>query len=149
MIAAACAAGAASVTDDESVIEKMRLFGEKIGISFQIRDDLFDYGTDDVGKPLGIDIKEKKMTLPLIYALSKADNRTRSKIIRLVKRNNGDKNKINQVIEFVISSGGLDYAKKEMLRFRQDAFDILSEFKDSESKEALVELVNYIVERKK
>ena len=89
------------------------------------------------------------MTLPLIYALSKADNRTRSKIIRLVKRNNGDKNKINQVIEFVISSGGLDYAKTEMLRFRQDAFDILSEFKDSESKEALVELVNYIVERKK
>jgi octaprenyl-diphosphate synthase len=149
LIAAACAAGAASVTKDEDTIEKMRLFGEKIGISFQIRDDLFDYGTDDVGKPLGIDIKEKKMTLPLIYALSKADKKTQSRIVRLVKRNNGDKKKINQVIDFVISSGGLEYAKSAMLRFKEEAFEILDEFPNSESKEALVELVNYIVERKK
>lgn len=149
LIAAACAAGAASATDDEETIEKMRLFGEKIGISFQIRDDLFDYGTDDVGKPLGIDIKEKKMTLPLIYALSQADKRTQSKIVRLVKRNNGDKKKINQVIDFVIKSGGLEYAKSAMLKFRAEAFEILDEFEDSESKEALIELVNYIVERKK
>lgn len=149
LIAAACAAGAASVTEDEETIEKMRLFGEKIGISFQIRDDLFDYGTDDVGKPLGIDIKEKKMTLPLIYALSQADKRTQSKIIRLVKRNNGEKKKINEVIDFVIKSGGLEYAKSAMLKFRAEAFEILDEFQNSESKEALIELVNYIVERKK
>ena len=149
LIAAACAAGAASVTDDEELIEKMRLFGEKIGISFQIRDDLFDYGTDDVGKPLGIDIKEKKMTLPLIYALRQADKKEQSRIIGLIRRNNGNKKKINEVIEFVRSSGGLDYAQKAMLDFRQEAFDILEDFPDTDYKESMKELVYYITDRKK
>lgn len=149
LIAAACAAGAASVTDDEELIEKMRLFGEKIGISFQIRDDLFDYGTDDVGKPLGIDIKEKKMTLPLIYALRQADKKEQSRIIGLIRRNNGNKKKINEVIEFVRSSGGLDYAQKAMLDFRQEAFDILEDFPNTDYKESMKELVYYITDRKK
>ncbi len=149
LIAAACAAGAASTTKDENTIEKMRLFGEKIGIAFQIRDDLFDYGTADVGKPLGIDIKEKKMTLPLIYALQNASRSDRRRLINIVKRHNTDKKKVQEVIDYVITSGGIEYTKQAMYRYREEAFEILHEFPASESRTAIEDLVRYVTEREK
>ena len=149
LIAASCAAGAASSTQDEEQIEKMRQFGEKIGIAFQIRDDLFDFGTDDVGKPLGIDIKEKKMTLPLIYALNHASRAQKRKIINIVKRHNENKEKVNEVIEFVRGSGGLEYAQQVMLDYRKEAFDILHTFPNCPSRESLEQLVIFVTDRKK
>lgn len=149
LIAASCAAGVASTSSDESIIEKMKMFGEKIGIAFQIRDDLFDFGTDDVGKPLGIDIKEKKMTLPLIYALNQASRSERKKIINIVKRHNDKPEKVNEVIEFVRASGGLEYAEKAMLAYREDAFEILHTFPPSPTRESLEDLVTFVTERKK
>ncbi len=149
LIASACAAGAASATKDEETIEKMRLFGEKAGIAFQIRDDLFDFGTDDVGKPLGIDIKEKKMTLPLIYALENASTADRRRIINNVKNHNEDPQKVAEVIDFVRNSGGLAYAQKAMYEYRDAAFAILHSFPESEVRTCLEELVNYVTERKK
>lgn len=149
LIAAACSAGAASVTDDKETIEAMRLFGEKIGIAFQIRDDLFDLGTDDVGKPRGIDIKEKKMTLPLIHALNKASRSDRRRIINLVKRKSDQPEKVREVIDFVNSSEGIAYAKEAMYRYREEAFEILHRMPDSEARQALEELVVFVTDRKK
>src|SRR5476651_2633187 len=114
LIASCCACGAASAGADKETIEKMRLFGEKIGIAFQIKDDMFDFGTDDVGKPLGIDIKEKKVTLPLIYSLNNCDTATKKRMINLVKNHNDEAEKIKQIISFVKSSGGLEYAETQM-----------------------------------
>ena len=149
LIAAACKAGTASVTDDKDVQEKMRLFGETIGIAFQIKDDLFDYGDNIIGKPRGIDIKEKKMTLPLIYALSQAQNGEKRKIIRAIKNNSTKKEVIRYVISFVKEKGGLDYAEQKMYNYRDKALDLLNAFPESESKESLRDLVNYVIERKK
>jgi octaprenyl-diphosphate synthase len=149
LIASACAAGSASATKDDEIIEKMRLFGEKAGIAFQIRDDLFDFGTDDVGKPLGIDIKEKKMTLPLIYALDKATTLDRRRIINNVKNHNEDPQKVAEVIDFVRQSGGLAYAQKAMYEYRDAAFQILHTFPESEVRSCLEELIIYVTERKK
>jgi octaprenyl-diphosphate synthase len=149
LISSACAAGAASTTRDEVVIDRVRLFGEKIGIAFQIRDDLFDFGSDDIGKPLGIDIKEKKMTLPLIYALNRSEKPTRRRIINLIKRHNEDPEKVKEVIDFVRNSGGLEYAKTAMLRFRDEAFALLHEFPPSEVRQSLEDLVIFVTERKK
>lgn len=149
LIASTCAAGAASVTEDAETVEKMRLFGEKIGIAFQIKDDLFDYGTDDVGKPLGIDIKEKKMTLPLIYALNHADASSRRRIINNVKRHNENPEKVREIIDFVRASGGLEYAEKIMYQYRDAAFDILYTFPKNDIRDALENLVNFVTERKK
>jgi octaprenyl-diphosphate synthase len=149
LIAAACAVGASSTTDDEATIEKMRVFGEKIGIAFQIKDDLFDFGTDDVGKPLGIDIKEKKMTLPLIYALNQASKEDKNRIINNIKRHNEVPEKVAEVIDFVRKSGGLDYAQDVMLNYRQQAFEILRGFPPSEIRDSLEQLVYFVTERKK
>ena len=149
LIASACAVGAASTTNDDTLIEKMRLFGEKIGIAFQIRDDLFDFGTDDVGKPLGIDIKEKKMTLPLIYALNQTDKTQRTSIIKMIKNDNEKPEKVKQVIDFVRQSGGLVYAETAMKRYRQEAFDILIQFPDGTIRKSLEQLVMFVTERKK
>jgi len=149
LIAAACAVGAAAATEDESIIQRMHLFGETIGIAFQIKDDLFDYGTDDVGKPLGIDIKEKKMTLPLIYALDNASKKDRKHIINLVKNHNEDKVKVAEVIAFVKASGGMEYAEKAMYEYRTKAFEILHEFPESEVRQSLEDLVVFVTERKK
>lgn len=148
LIAAACSAGAASITPDEAMIERVRLFGEKTGMAFQIRDDLFDFGADDVGKPLGIDIKEKKMTLPLIYALNQADRSTRRAIINIVKNESHKTEKVAEVIRFVRHSGGLEYAQEAMYRFRQEAFDILEEMPDNPARQSLKELVMFVTERK-
>ncbi|MCB0585337.1 MAG: polyprenyl synthetase family protein, partial [Phaeodactylibacter sp.] len=125
LIAAACSAGAASTSDNAEQVERMRLFGEKIGIAFQIRDDLFDFGTDDVGKPLGIDIKEKKMTLPLIYALRQTSKANRRRIINTIRRHSDKPDKVQEVVEFVRGSGGLEYARKAMQDFRNQAFELL------------------------
>lgn len=149
LIASACASGAASTQQDAQIIEQMRVFGETIGMAFQIRDDLFDFGTDDVGKPLGIDIKEKKMTLPLIYALQQATANDRRHIIRQIKRNSEAPETIREVIQFVHNSGGLAYARKVMLDFREQAFAILHTFPLSPARESLENLVNFVVEREK
>ncbi|RMG80955.1 MAG: polyprenyl synthetase family protein [Bacteroidetes bacterium] len=147
LIASACSAGAASTNPDPEIVEKMRLFGEKIGIAFQIRDDLFDFGTDDVGKPLGIDIKEKKMTLPLIYALQQASRSDKRRILNIIKRHNAKSEKVREVIEFVRQSGGLPYARNAMYRYRDEAFEILHGFPPSEVRNSLENLVLYVTER--
>ena len=149
LIASACAAGAASVTQNQETIEKMRLFGEKIGIAFQIRDDLFDFGDADVGKPLGIDIKERKMTLPLIYALKNANATQRALVINTIKRYSNIPEKVREVIQFVRQSGGLEYARAAMLQYRAEAFEILETFPPSPSRTSLNELVRYVTEREK
>ena len=149
LIASACSAGAASTTKNEDQIERMRLFGEKIGIAFQIRDDLFDLGTDDVGKPLGIDIKEKKMTLPLIYALDNASKSDKRRILGLIKRHSNKPDKVREVIDFVRASGGIEYAQKAMLKFREEAFEILSTFPDVPARQSLEDLVVFVTDRKK
>jgi octaprenyl-diphosphate synthase len=149
LIASCCACGAASSGADEETIEKMRLFGEKVGIAFQIKDDTFDFGTDDVGKPLGIDIKEKKVTLPLIYALNHADRAERKKIINLVKNHQDDPVKIQAIIDFVNSKNGVHYANQKMIQYQQEAFDILYTFEESEARTGLEQLVRYTTERKK
>ncbi len=149
LIASCCAAGAASVIDNEETIEKMRLFGEKIGIAFQIRDDLFDFGDQEVGKPRGIDLKEKKLTLPVIYALDNAEPALRKQIIRKIRKNHNEKDKVQEVIAFVKESGGLDYAREAMNKYRQDAFDILYTLPDNPARQSLEQLVRYVTERKK
>ena len=131
------------------VINDMHEFGETIGMAFQIRDDLFDFGTDDVGKPLGIDIKEKKMTLPLIYALQQASSSERKRIIRMIKTSSEAPETVREVVKFVHNSGGLDYARKIMLNYRERAFNILHRFPVSPARESLEDLVNFVVEREK
>jgi len=149
LIASCCACGAASAGADEETIEKMRLFGEKVGIAFQIKDDTFDFGTDDVGKPLGIDIKEKKVTLPLIYALNSSEKPERKRIINLVKNHQEDPKKIQEIIDFVNSKNGVHYANQKMLEYQQEAFDILYQFEESDARTGLEQLVRYTTERKK
>lgn len=149
LIASCCAAGAASAGATEETIQLMHNFGEKIGIAFQIKDDLFDFGVDDVGKPKGIDIKEKKVTLPLIYALNKAEKAEKKKIINLVKNHNDDPDKINTIINFVRNSGGLAYAEQQMISYQEEAFKILAQFPASESLTGLENLVRFTTERKK
>lgn len=149
LIASCCAVGAATANVGEDMVEKMRDFGEKVGMAFQIKDDLFDYGKDEVGKPVGIDIKEKKMTLPLIYALNHASWIDKKKIIYLIRNRNEDKKAVNQVIDFVKKSGGLEYAEGVMDKFYREALDILRDFPDSEYKTSLHALVRYTIERQK
>lgn len=149
LIASCCAVGAASVDASHDTVEKVRLFGEKVGIAFQIKDDLFDYGTQEVGKPLGIDIKEKKMTLPLIYALNQSSWLQKREIIYIIKNQSHKPKKVAQVIAFVKQSGGIEYATQAMQTFRDDALDILCTLPDSENRQALEQLVRYTIERTK
>ncbi|MDJ1505942.1 polyprenyl synthetase family protein [Xanthocytophaga agilis] len=149
LIAACCAVGASSVAADDSTVEKARIFGEKVGIAFQIKDDLFDYGNQEVGKPLGIDIKEKKMTLPLIYALSKASWLKKREIIYTIKNQSHKPKKVAEVIAFVKESGGIEYATQVMQRYQTEALDILHTLPDSENRQALEQLVRYTIERTK
>lgn len=149
LISAACEAGAASTSDDPAVIERMKIFGEKIGIAFQIRDDLFDFGSEDVGKPLGIDIKEKKLTLPLIYALRNASRRDKRYYLNLIRRHHNKKEKVAEVIDFVWESGGIEYARKVMHQYRSEAFELLHEFPENEARRSLEDLVLFVTERKK
>lgn len=149
LIASCCACGAASAGADDATVEKMRLFGEKIGIAFQIKDDMFDFGTDDVGKPLGIDIKEKKITLPLIYALNHTNSSEKRRIINLVKNHNDESAKIAEIIRFVKETGGLEYAESQMKIYQDEAFAILHTFPDGESRRSLEQLVRFTTERNK
>jgi octaprenyl-diphosphate synthase len=149
LIASCCAAGAASAGASEETIQLMHSFGEKIGIAFQIKDDLFDFGVDDVGKPKGIDIKEKKVTLPLIYALNKASKTEKKSMINLVKNHDDDPIKITQIIDFVRNSGGLAYAEEQMLQYQNQAFEILYTFPESQSRLSLEQLVKFTTQRKK
>lgn len=148
LIASCCAVGASSVAASEDVVTRMQLFGEKVGMAFQIKDDLFDYGEDEIGKPLGIDIKEKKMTLPLIYALSKAGWLEKRKIISIVKNESEKPKKVREVIEFVRKSGGIEYAKNAMNRYYAEALDLLKELPDTTYRNSLNELVKFTIERK-
>ncbi len=149
LIASACACGAASIIDDKAMIDKVHLFGEKIGIAFQIKDDLFDYGNHEIGKPKGIDIKERKMTLPLIYALSKASSSDKRRIINIVKNENDNPKKVDEVILYVRASGGIEYATEKMKNYRQQALNVLAEFPDNEARKSLNDLVMYTTERMK
>jgi octaprenyl-diphosphate synthase len=148
LIASCCACGAASAGAGADVVEKMHRFGENIGIAFQIKDDLFDYGPDGIiGKPTGIDIKESKMTLPLIYALSGATSSERKSIINIVKNYNTDDKKVKEVIAFVKRSGGIEYSESRMREYQQKAYIILETFPESVYKESLHDLVQYTIER--
>ncbi len=149
LIASCCACGSASAGADTETIERMRLFGEKTGIAFQIKDDMFDFGLDDVGKPLGIDIKEKKITLPLIYALNKASKPERKNVIKLVKNHNEDAKSVAEIIGFVKDSGGLAYAETQMAKYQEEAFVILNTFPSNEFRTGLEQLVRFTTERKK
>jgi len=148
LISSDCAVGAYSTTQDDEITEKMHLFGEKVGIAFQIKDDLFDYGSDDVGKPTGNDIKEKKLTLPLIYTLNKVDKATKRLLIYIIKNENKDPQKVKQVIEAVQKAGGIKYAEQKMTAFRDEALDLLNSFPESPVRNALEELVRYTTDRK-
>lgn len=148
LLASACSSGAYAATNDDAVAEQFRLFGEKVGIAFQIKDDLFDYGQDNIGKPTGIDIKEKKMTLPLIYALNHASQSDKRRITYIVKNNSTDRHKVNEVISYVQQSGGIQYAHDKMIQYKQDALTILSAFPDSPALQAMRELVDYVIDRK-
>jgi len=149
LLASCCASGASSAGADAETVEKMRLFGEKTGIAFQIKDDMFDFGTDDVGKPVGIDIKEKKVTLPLIYALNNCDSAEKKNMISLVKNHNDDPEKISAIIAFVNQRGGLQYAETQMKKYQEEAFAILNTFPDSEARRGLEQLVRFTTERNK
>jgi octaprenyl-diphosphate synthase len=149
LIAACCAMGVSSVGADTETVEKARLFGEKVGIAFQIKDDLFDYGDAEIGKPLGIDIKEKKMTLPLIYALNQADWLTKRKVVNIIKNESENPKKVAEVIDFVKQSGGLQYATTAMKNIVTEAQAILNTFPDSVFKTSLAGLVQFTIERSK
>ncbi|MBL6612189.1 MAG: polyprenyl synthetase family protein [Flavobacteriaceae bacterium] len=149
LIAACCAMGAASVGSSKEDIERFHSFGEYAGMAFQIKDDLFDYGDDRIGKPTGIDIKEQKMTLPLIHVLNKVDKKQRNWLINSVKHHNTDKNRVKEVIQFVKDQGGLEYAERQMIHYKDAALELLSKYPDNEYKEALANLVTYVVDRKK
>lgn len=147
LLASACAAGAATTFSRDEDIEQIRLFGEKVGMAFQIKDDLFDYGSQKIGKPTGNDIKEKKLTLPLIYTLNHVDKPLRKQLIHIVKNENKNKQKVQFVIDAVQQAGGIDYATEKMFRFRDEALAILYRFEPGEVREALEDLVRYTTDR--
>ncbi|NNK82103.1 MAG: polyprenyl synthetase family protein [Flavobacteriaceae bacterium] len=149
LIAACCSLGAASVKPNTAEVDNMRKFGELIGMAFQIKDDLFDYGEEKIGKPTGIDIKEQKMTLPLIYTLNNCSKKEHDWLINSIKKYNKDKKRVKEVIDFVKDIGGLDYAISKMKAFKEEALNILSSHPESPYKESLVLMVNYVIDRKK
>ncbi|MEM7109546.1 MAG: polyprenyl synthetase family protein, partial [Bacteroidota bacterium] len=149
LLASCCAVGASSSGAENGTIDKMRTFGEKVGMAFQIKDDLFDYGRQEIGKPLGIDIKEKKMTLPLIKALESASWAERRRIRGIMRSDKKSKRNVQDVIDFVKKSGGLEYAQNVMKKFYDDALEILDSFEDSVYKQSLGQLVQFTIERNK
>jgi octaprenyl-diphosphate synthase len=148
LLSSACAVGTWSTSQDEKLTEKMKLFGEKTGIAFQIKDDLFDYGNGDVGKPTGNDLKEKKLTLPLIYTLNNIDPSEKRKIIYIIKNENKKAEKIKYVLQKVAETGGIQYAIKKMIQYRDEALAILYDFPESDIRKGLEELVRYTTDRK-
>ncbi|MCX6337371.1 MAG: polyprenyl synthetase family protein [Bacteroidetes bacterium] len=148
LLASACAAGASTTFEDPIKVEKLRCFGEKVGMAFQIKDDLFDYGNANIGKPTGNDIKEKKLTLPLIYTLNNCSASLKKQLIYIIKNENTNKEKVQFVIDSVVAAGGIKYATEKMETFRNEAMAILHEFPNSSIREALEELVLYTTDRK-
>lgn len=148
LLASSCAAGAWTTSGDTDISERMREFGEKAGIAFQIKDDLFDYGDAQIGKPTGNDIKEKKLTLPLIYTLNLLQKHERREIIYLLKNKNRDKSSVRQIIELVKEKGGIDYAAEKMNQYRDDSLEILHTFPSSPVRDGLEDLIRYSTERK-
>ena len=148
LLSSACAMGAYSTSKNEIITGKMKLFGEKAGIAFQIKDDLFDYGKEDIGKPTGNDIREKKLTLPLIYTLNNVDQATKRSMIYIIKNENKNARKVKFVIDTVVEAGGIRYATQKMNVYRDDALAILYEFPDNPVRKALEELVRYTTDRK-
>lgn len=149
LIASACAVGFASSTNDANLQQIAWNIGEKIGIAFQIRDDLFDFGAEDAGKPKGIDIKEKKLTLPVIYALNNASASDKRQMIYLIKNQHHNKQKVAEVINFVWNSGGIEYAQEAMHKYRKEALELLAQFPMSEGRAGLEQLIWFTIERKK
>jgi octaprenyl-diphosphate synthase len=149
LIASCCALGAKSMIDDETEVENIRKFGELIGMAFQIKDDLFDYSDEAIGKPTGIDIKEQKMTLPLIYVLNNCSSKEKSWVINSIKNHNKDKKRVKEVIAFVIEKNGLSYAEQKMYEFQKEALLLIENYPNSIYKEALILMVNYVIDRKK
>ncbi|MGY8987317.1 MAG: polyprenyl synthetase family protein [Flavobacteriales bacterium] len=150
LISSCCACGASSMNQNEEMVQKLSLFGEKVGIAFQIKDDLFDYSQSTlIGKPTSIDIREQKMTLPLIYTLKKVNKNTKNKIINTVKNHHKDDQKVADLIDLVKETGGLEYAEKVMVNYQKEALGILSEFPENESRKSLEMLVDYVISRKK
>jgi octaprenyl-diphosphate synthase len=150
LIASCCAAGCASVSNDATLVNKMWVLGEKIGVVFQIKDDLFDYETNTItGKPTGIDIKERKMTLPLIYTLNQASSSEKRTIINYIKNHNEDPEKVAKVIAFVKEKGGIEYTKKTMMTLKEEALVLLRELPENDARNSLEQLVEYTVNRKK
>ena len=147
LIASACACGASTTTKDEALIQRVKLMGEKIGIAFQIKDDLFDYEEAEIGKPRGIDIKERKMTLPLIHALGKVSSADKKKIINIVKNDNQNTEKVKWVIDTVRASGGMDYATQKMIEYRDEALQLLHQFPASESRNSVEQLIEFTIKR--
>ncbi|MEO5683840.1 MAG: polyprenyl synthetase family protein [Chitinophagaceae bacterium] len=148
LLASSCAAGAYSTSQDQLAAARMRQFGEWVGIAFQIKDDLFDYGNEDVGKPTGNDIREKKLTLPLIYALNNCSPAQKKALIYIIKNENRRKEKVNEVIEVVKKSGGIAYSQQKMEEYRDKALQLLYEFDNSEVRQSLEDLVRYTTDRK-
>ena len=149
LIIASCMSGATATTEDQFMIDQMKAFGKNAGMAFQIKDDLFDYGTNNIGKPRAIDIKEKKLTLPLIYTLNKVNGNIRKSMLRTIRKHNEDKRKVNELIDIVRQEGGLDYARDKMNEYIAKTFQILDGFPPSESREGMRALVDYIIARKK
>ena len=148
LLSSACCVGAWSTTKDEKISQKMKLFGEKVGIAFQIKDDLFDYGNENIGKPTGNDIKEKKLTLPLIYTLNNIGSSKKRELIYIIKNKNRDPEKIKIVLDTVTSAGGIKYANEKMNEYRDEALSILYQFPESDVRKGLEELVRYTTDRK-
>lgn len=149
LFAACCQTGAASATSDPELLLRMQAFGEKVGVAFQIRDDLLDYGEDDIGKPRAIDIKERKLTLPLIHVLNKASWSERRSLINTVKRHNADPRRVHQLIEYVRSQGGISYSQAVMEQYIREAEALLLQFPDTPARQAMLELVRYSIQRAK
>jgi octaprenyl-diphosphate synthase len=148
LLASACAAGAWSTSHDTEVTERMKSFGEKVGIAFQIKDDLFDYASQDVGKPTGNDIKEKKLTLPLIYTLNNVDKETRRKMIYIIKNENTRKAKVQYIIDVVEKTGGIEYTNQKMAAYKKEAMELLHSFPHSDIRDGFEQLVNFVTDRK-
>jgi octaprenyl-diphosphate synthase len=148
LLASACAAGAWSTSQDAQTAERMRAFGEKVGIAFQIKDDLFDYASQDVGKPTGNDIKEKKLTLPLIYTLNNVDKETKRKMIYIIKNENTRKAKVRYIIDVVEKNGGIEYTNQKMAGYKKEALDLLHSFPETDIRDGFEDLVNFVTDRK-
>jgi octaprenyl-diphosphate synthase len=149
LISSACAIGAASVTEDQDTIKKLSDYGEKIGIAFQLKDDLFDYGDDDIGKPRGIDIKEKKMTLPLIYSLQNSSKSEKQFIINTIKNHSEDNKRVKELINIIKDKGGMDYTISVMQKYRDKANEILLSIPENQARNSLMTLSDYIINRNK